>query len=124
MLQRLLQTPQLSLNLAFRLLRALHRLRLKRLDRLELPVHIVRCGFERVELGLQLVHDGLILQHPAVMREINALRRLAEHLEFAPRVIVALLERLQRSRGLASQTERVGHFGPVEFERCASLLWV
>lgn len=70
---------------------------------------------------LDLVNDGLVLQHAAVVCEIDFLGRFGEDLDTAAGVVVALLEGLERGGGLPSKTEGLGDGGPVEFECCASL---
>lgn len=70
---------------------------------------------------LDLVDDGLVLEDVAVVREVNGLGLLGQDLDLAAGVIVALLEGLERSGGLAAEAERGGHLGPVDLESGAAL---
>jgi len=71
---------------------------------------------------LDLVHDALVLERAAVVREVDLLRRVGQQLHFAPRVVVALLEGLEGCGRLALQAEGGADFGPVDFE-CGAALW-
>jgi len=122
-LQRLLQAVQLLVDLALGLLGVLDGLSLKRLDGLELAVQVVRRRLEVLEGVLDLVDDGLVLEHPAVVVKVDRLRLLRQHLHLAARVVVALLERLERGRRLPAETQRAGQLGPVDFQSGAAL-WV
>lgn len=75
-LQSLLQIPQLLIDLPLSHLRILNRLSLKRLDSLNLPSNIICSWLEALEVILDLVDYGLVLEHGAVMAEINFLRLL------------------------------------------------
>jgi hypothetical protein len=70
----------------------LESLRLECLDRLNLPAHIVCLGLEGVELLLDIVDDGLVLEDAAVVLEVDGLRLLGEDGNFAARIVVTLLE--------------------------------
>ncbi len=120
-LERALEVLQLEVHLALGLLGVLHRLRLKRLDGAQLPRHVVRGRLERLEPLLNLADDGLVLQRGAVLGKVDFLRLLRQQLHAAARVVVALLERRQRCRRLASDAERRADAGPVDLERGASL---
>lgn len=120
-LQRLLQVPKLSLNLALSLLCVLDSLRLKGLNRLQLTVQIVSGGLERFEVVLDLVDDRLVLQDIAVVREIDRLRHFGQDLDLATRIVVTLLEIMQRGGGLPAETQRAGDLGPVDLEGGAAL---
>lgn len=122
-LQRLLQIPQLHIDPPFRILRTLDRLFLKRLNRLDLPAHIIRRRLPLLEVVLDLVDYALVLQDAAVVREIDCLRLVGQHLHFAARVVVAFLERLQGRGCLAFEAEGGADFAPVDFESCAALFW-
>jgi len=113
-LQRLLQVPQLLIHPPLRLLRILHRLRLKRLDRLELPPHIVRLRLEGLHVALDLVDDGLVLQHRVEVREVDGLGGVGEDLHLAAGVVVALFEGREGRGGLSLEAEGGGDFRPVE----------
>lgn len=115
------QILQLQINTALGFLRVLHGLGLKGLNGLDLPGNIVGRGLEGAEVLLDLINDGLVLQERAVVREIDGLWLLREGLHAATGVITALLESLQGGGCLATETERAGHLGPVEFEGCAAL---
>lgn len=121
MLKGLLQASQLSLDLALGQLGILDGLGLKGLNGLDLSVHVVRRGLEGLEVALDVSDDGLVLQHLAVVREIDGLGGLGERLDLATGSVVAVLESLQGGSGLATEAEAGGHLGPVELESCASL---
>lgn len=121
-LQGLLQVDQLSLNLALGLLSVLDSLGLEGIDGLQLAVDIVGGGLEVLEVVLDLVDDGLVLEDVPVVGEVNGLRLLGKDLDLAAGVIVALLEGLERSGGLAAEAERGRHLDPVDFESGAALL--
>jgi hypothetical protein len=70
-LQRLLQIAQFLIHDSLGLLGALNSLRLECLDRLDLPAHIVCLGLESVELLLNVVDDGLVLEDAAVVLEVD-----------------------------------------------------
>lgn len=89
---------------------------------LDLSADVVGGGLESVESLLDLVDDGLVLQEGSVGGEVNRRGLLGEHLDLAAGILVALLEGLQGSDGLATEAQRGGHLGPVELESCASLL--
>ena len=120
-LQCLLQVLQLQVDAALGLLSVLHSLGLEGLNGLDLSRNIVRRGLEGAEILLDLVDDGLVLQERAVVGEVDGLRLLRERLHAAAGVVTALLEGLQGRGGLAAETERAGHLGPVEFQGCAAL---
>jgi hypothetical protein len=73
-------------------LRALNSLRLKRLNGLDLPVYIIRGWLESLELLLDLVHNGRVLQLATVCGEVDGLRQIGELLDLAAGIVVALLE--------------------------------
>lgn len=121
-LQGLLQVDQLSLDLALGLLSVLDGLSLEGVDGLQLAVDIVGSGLEALEVVLNLVDDGLVLEDVAVVGEVDGLRLVGKDLNLAAGVIVALLESLQRGGGLAAEAERGRHLGPVDLESGAALL--
>lgn len=112
-LQRNIQALQLVVYIRLRLLRAFDGLRLKGLDGLDLPSHVVRHRLEALHVTLDFVHDGPVRQHGAVLREVDRLRRRAEQRQFAARVVVALFEGEQRGCRLPFEAERGADFGPV-----------
>ena len=82
-----------------------HGLRLKRLDRLDVRGNVVGDRLEVLNDLLGLVNDGLVLQHGAVVREVDG-RRLRGILPvFALRVAVALAEGLDAGDGLCSPSQ-------------------
>ena len=97
---------------------------LEGVDGLELAGDVVGGGLELLEATLDLGDDGLILEHGPVVREVHRRRLLRQHLHPAPRVLVPLLECLQRRRCLAPQAQRRRHLGPVDLERCATWLFL
>lgn len=70
---------------------------------------------------LDLINDGLVLQDGAVVREVDLRWLLGKDLNAATGIIVALLECLEGGGGLASESEGLGDFRPVELECCTSL---
>jgi hypothetical protein len=119
--QRLLQILQLLINHGLGVLRALDSLGLERLDGLDLAAHVVRGRLEGLELLLDLVDDGRVLERAAVSGEVDRLRQLRQLLNLAAGVIVALLEGDEGVGCIAAQAELAGQLGPVELESCASL---
>ena len=120
-LQRSSKVLQLKVDSLLGSLGILDSLCLKSIDGLELAVDVVGGGLELVESLLDLVHDGLVLKDRAVGGEIDGRGLLGELLNLATRVLVALLEGLEGRDGLAAETQRAGHLGPVELESSASL---
>ena len=120
-LQSLLQVHQLGVNLALSLLSVGNGLGLEGVNGLKLAGNVVGGRLEVLEVVLDLVDDGLVLQDLAVVREVNGLGLLAEDLDLATGVIVALLEGLQGSGGLTAEAEGGGHLGPVDLESGAAL---
>lgn len=121
-LECLLQVPQFRINFALGLFRALHGLGLERLNGLDLPLYIVLLGLESIELLLNVGNDVLVLQETTILGEVDGLGLLGEDLDFAARVIVALLEVGERLGGVASQTELGAQVGPVDLEGSRTLL--
>ena len=81
---------------------ATYRLGLERLNSLDLRAHVVRDGLELVEELLRLVHDRLVLEHRAVVREVDG-GRLSVELGLYPLCVrVALAEGLQGGDGLCT----------------------
>lgn len=120
-LQGLLQVGELSLDLALGLLGVLNSLGLEGVDGLDLAANVVGSGLEGLEVVLDLVDDGLVLQDAAVVGEVDGLGLLGQDLDLAAGVVVALLEGLERSGGLAAEAERGRNLGPVDLESGAAL---
>ena len=120
-LQRLLQIHQLPIHQSLGLLRILHRLRLKSLNRLDLPPHIIRHGLERLDVLFNLVDHGLVLERGAVTGEIERLGSFGEELDFAAGVVVAFFEGGEGGGCLAFEAEGGADFGPVDFKGGTSL---
>ena len=57
-----------------------------------MPAYVVCLRFECVELLLDVVDDGLVLEDAAIVLEVDGLRLLGEDGYFAARIVVALLE--------------------------------
>ena len=91
-LQRLLQILQLSIDLALGLLSALHSLRLKRLNGLDLSVHIILLDLKAVHILLELSDDVLVLEGIAIVGEVDSLWHLLKLGNSAARVVIPLLE--------------------------------
>jgi hypothetical protein len=120
-LQGLLEVAQLLVDNGLGLLGALDSLGLESLNGLDLPSDIVCLGLEGVELLLDVVDDGLVLEDAAVVLEVDFLGLLGEDGDFAARIVVALLEGLEGCGGLALETQLRGQLRPVELEGCAAL---
>ena len=65
-------------------------------------------------MALDLVDDGGVVEGAAVVLEVDGLGLRAEQVELPARVVVALLEGLERGGGLAFEAEGGGDFGPVQ----------
>lgn len=100
--QRLLQLPQLDLNLALCLLRVLHGDLLEALNGFNLLVHVVGLGLEALEVVLDLVDYRGVLQERAIVPEVDGLGLVLEDLEFAAGVIVAFFEGCKGRGGAAA----------------------
>lgn len=72
-LQRLLQFSQFPIHSPLRLFRALHSLHLKRLNGFDLPSHIVCSWLERLEVSLDLVDYGRVVEGAAIVLEVDGL---------------------------------------------------
>jgi len=116
-----LEIAQLLVDDGLGLLCALDGLGLESLNGLDLPSYIVCLGLESVELLLDVVDDGLVLEGAAVIGEVNGLRLLREDGDLAARIVIALLEGLERSGSLTLETKLRGELGPVELEGSAAL---
>lgn len=71
---------------------------------------------------LDLIDNGLVLQHLAVVGEVDGLGRFGQDLNLAAGVVVTLLEGLERGSGLTAESKALGYFGPIEFESSAPLI--
>ena len=100
--QRLLQLPQLDLNLALCLLRVLHGDLFEALNSFNLLVHVVGLGLEGLEVVLDLVDYRGVLQERAIVPEVDGLGLVLEDLEFAAGVIVAFFEGSKGRGGAAA----------------------
>lgn len=120
-LEGLLQVLQLGVDLALGLLGALDGLGLVGLNGLDLAADVVLLDLEAVELLLDVVDDGGVLEHAAVVREVDLLRLLGQDLNLAARVVVALLEGLQGLGGGAAEAEFGAQVGPVDLGGGAAL---
>jgi len=121
-LQRRIQILQLGIDLALRLLRALHSLRLERLNRLDLAADIVLLRLEAIDLLLDVGDDVLVFEDAAVLREVDALGLVGEDLDPALRVVVALLEVGEGVGRAASETQFGSEVGPVDLHGGGALL--
>ena len=120
-LQGLLQALQLRLHLILGLLSVLQSLSLECVDRLDLAGDVVSRRLEVLDVGLDLVDYGLVLQDRAVVGEVDILGGFGEELHLTSGVVVALLEGLQGGGRLAAEAERAGDLDPVDFESGAAL---
>ena len=120
-LEGLLEIAQLLVNDGLGLLCALDGLGLESLNGLDLPSYVVCLGLECVELLLDIVDDGLVLEDAAVVGKVDGLRLLGEDGQLAARIVVALLEGLEGGGGLSLETKLRGELGPVELEGSAAL---
>lgn len=123
-LQGLLQVDELSVDLALGLLGVLDGLGLEGIDGLQLAADIVRSRLEALEVVLDLVNDGLVLEDAAVVGKVDGLGLLGQDLDLAAGVIVALLEGLQRGGGLAAEAEGGRDLDPIDLECGAALFRV
>lgn len=121
-IQSLLQLNQLRLDLTPSLFSVLDSLGLKGIDRLNLARDIIASRLEVLELGLDIIDHGLVLQRVAVVVKVDGLGLLRQSLNLAARVVVTLLEGLQGCSRLATEAERAGNLGPVEFQGGAALV--
>lgn len=120
-LQGLLEVDELLVDLALSLLGVLDSLGLESINGLQLAADIVRSGLEVLEVVLDLVNNSLVLQGLAVVGEVDGLGSLGQNLDLAAGIVVALLEGIERSGGLAAEAERARHLGPVDLKSCAAL---
>jgi hypothetical protein len=119
--QSLIQILQFLINHTLRILSALDSLRLKRLNRLQLSAHIIRSGLESLELLLDGIDDGAVLELAAVLGEVDGGGLLGQLLELAAGIVVALFEGEEGGGCVAAEAELRRELGPVELEGCASL---
>lgn len=119
--QGLLQAPQLHLHLGLCLFSILERNLLEAFDGLDLLVHVVRLGLEILEVLLDLVDDGRVLQDRSVVAKVDGRWLLGQDLYSAAGIVVSLLEIGKRSRRAAAEAELRGDFAPVELQCCARL---
>ena len=120
-LERLLEVAQFLVDYGLGLLGALDGLGLESLNGLDLPSYIVCLGLEGLELLLDVVDDGLVLEDAAVVAEVDVGRLLGENSQLAARIVVALLEGLEGGGGLTLEAELGSELRPVELEGCAAL---
>lgn len=120
-LERLVQLLQLEVDLLLGRLGILDGLDLKGLDGLELAAHVDCRGLESLEPLLDLVNDGLVLEHRPVARKVDRRRELRQLLHPTARVVAALLEGLKRSCRLPTEAKRCGDLGPIDLQCCAAL---
>lgn len=120
-LEGLLQILQLGVNLALGLLGALDGLGFVGLDGLDLTADVVLLDLEAVELLLDVVDDGGVLEDGAIVREVDLLGLLRQDLNLTARVVVALLEGLQGLGGGATEAEFGAQVGPVDLRGGAAL---
>jgi hypothetical protein len=120
-LKSLLKVLELSVDLELGLLGALDSLGLVGLNGLDLAVDVVLLDLEGVELLLDVVDDGGVLQDGAVVGEVDSLGLLGEDLDLAARIIVALLEGLEGLGGGATEAEFGAQVGPVDLGGGAAL---
>ena len=104
-LQCLLQRSQFGIHGNLCLFRVLNRFCLKRLNGLDLPCDIVGLGLETLDLLLNLVDDGLVVDLGSVRSEVDGGRKVGENLDLPSGVVVTLFEGCEGSSGLALQAE-------------------
>ncbi len=75
-------------------------------------------------MSFDFVDYGRVVQRAAVLLEVDGLGLRAQQVDFAPRVIVALLKGLERGCRLAFEAEGGGDFDPVEFQGGGALGWM
>ena len=120
-LEGLVEVLQLSIDLGLGLLSALEGLGLVCFDGLDLAADVVLLDLEAVELLLDVVDDGGVLQDGAVVGEVDLLGLLGEDLDLAARIVVALLEGLQGLGGGTTEAEFGAQVGPVDLGGGAAL---
>lgn len=120
-LKSLLKVLKLSIDLGLGGLGALDGLSLVGLDGLDLAVDVVLLDLEGVELLLNVVDDGGVLQDGAVVGEVDLLGLLGQDLDLAARIVVALLEGLEGLGGGATEAEFGAQVGPVDLGGGAAL---
>ena len=120
-LKSLLEVLELSVDLGLGLLGALDSLGLVGLNGLDLAVDVVLLDLESVELLLDVVDDGGVLQDGAVVGEVDLLGLLGQDLDLAARVVVALLEGLESLSGGTTEAQFGAQVGPVDFGGGAAL---
>ena len=120
-LQCLLQVLELNIDVGLCLLGGLDGLGLESVNGLDLAVDVVLLGLESVEMLLNVVDDGRVLEDTAVVGEVDGLLLLLKLGELAAGVVVALLEGSERGGGLALERELLGELGPVELGGCVAL---
>ena len=76
---------------------------------------------EGIEMLLDFINNGLILQDRTVVCKVDFGGLLGELGYSTTGILVALLEGLEGRDSLAAKTEGGGDFGPVELQRCTSL---
>jgi hypothetical protein len=123
-LERLLEIAQLLVDNGLGLLGALQGLCLEGLNGLDLSAHIVRLGLESVELFLDVVDDGLVLEDAAVVLEVDGLRLFGQDRHLAARIVVSLLEGLEGGGGIAFEAQLRADLCPVKLEGGAALCLV
>jgi len=120
-LESLVKVLQLGVDLGLGLLGALEGSGFVCLDGLDLAADVVLLDLEGVELLLDVVDDGGVLEDGAVVGEVDLLGLLGQDLDLAARVVVALLEGLQGLGGGAAEAEFGAQVGPVDFGGGAAL---
>lgn len=113
--QCLVQILQFLINDTLRLLGALDSLCLESLNGLHLSLNIIGGWLEGLELLLDIVDDGLVLEDAAVVGEIDGRGLLLELLDLSASVVVALLECNEGVGCAAFETELGTELGPVQF---------
>lgn len=91
-LQGFFQISQLAVHDTLGLLGALHGLRLEGLNGLDLSAHIIGLWLECLELFFDLIDHGGVLQHGAVVGEVDGRRLFTQNGDLAAGVVISLLE--------------------------------
>lgn len=100
-LQGRAEIRQLGINLVLGSLRILDSCGFEVFDRSQSIRDVVSLRLERLEGGLNLVDDGLILEDGAVVREVDFAGGVLQNGDLAAGILVALLEGLELGRSLA-----------------------
>jgi hypothetical protein len=119
--QGLLQTAELDLHLLLGLFGVAGGDLFEFVDGSQLLGDVVAGRLEGLEVALDLVDHGLVLQQRPVVAKVDRLGLFGQRLDLAAGVIVAFLEGGQGAGGVAAKSELGAEFAPVELGGCPRL---